>query len=180
MMLLTLLPDNRRGAMAATMLRQSWRRALSMLGLVSVIAVGTLGGLNVMLERRAQSLQSTLASMEAADARSQAGNLTKTTNQLNSTIKVFSDIMVNYQPWSSNLGRLITALPTGISVTALKVDATGHFTLEGMASTRTSFLNLQQALTAADWLQNIATTSTASRRDNLPFIYTGTFKAAVS
>lgn len=175
---LNLLPPKIQQQSAITETRQRWTRASVVLCLFIVGSFVVAGSAWFMLSRHAQSLQQQLEATRLAQSKNSATDITATTTQLNTTIKTFAAAIDVPQQWSRNAVTVLQLLPKGTSLSEFSLDAANVFHLVGTADTRQTFLNLDAALKKSPVVTNISTTSTASKRTDVPFDYTGTLTAA--
>lgn len=151
-----------------------WLRALAVITLTVAVATAGAVGLWVMLGQHAQTVKKDLAAYEQQRTASSGKDITSTTSQLNTTIKVLTSALGEPQAWSSQATTVLNGLPTAIVITSLNIQRNGQFHLIGVADSRQSFVQLETTLKANTSLSNVATTSTASKRTAVPFDFTGT------
>ncbi len=173
MMSFNLLPPDRKLAMARSAEFGRWQPAMIGIAAFSLGLLGLTFFANAMLVQHERTVQASLASSQTSGRR-EIGDITAQTSQLNQTISDLTIGLPQARSWSADLTKIITLLPDDISITNIKMTNDGHLTLEGLAKTRLAFLSLQTILTSTPILKNVNTSSTASRRDNVPFSYTAT------
>lgn len=171
MISLNLLPTDRKHRVAVAQEQARWIPAIVEVMLVAVFLTGGTFFLHSLLEIRAQNLNNQLLSLQTSGQRKLADIVTQTT-KLNTAIALLDGKVKTARSWSTDLGTIMKLLPPDVTVTSLSVSAAGQVHLEGIAKTRLSFLSLQEILTETSTLKNVTTKSTASKRDNVPFIYT--------
>lgn len=170
---LNLLPTDRKRAWALAQRLQQWRGAMIIVVLVCIFANAGMY-LFDRVQADATSVSVTdLATWQALNAKRESGQVTRTTQQLNTTIIGLKSL---FAPLSTHLGSVsffLAALPDDIQLTNCIIKSDGSFTLTGIAATRASFLALRTALDDTKLVNHLATSSTASLREKLPFEYTG-------
>lgn len=114
-----------------------------------------------------------LAGWRALTSKQESGQVTQTTRQLNATVAGLQSLFAPLSTEAATTARLIASLPSDITVTSLKIIADASFTLTGTAATRSSFLALRTALDNNPLVTKVATDSTASLREKIPFEFTG-------
>lgn len=171
MITLNLLPADRKHRAEVSAEEARWLPAMLTVALVAVLLAGGSFFLGSLLTVRQESLDAQLQSLQTTGQR-KLSDIVNQTTKLNTSINLLSTKIGTVRSWSSDLASVINLLPADITVTALNLTSTGQLRLEGVAKTRLSFLSLQTALTNTPLLKNVTTKSTASKRENVPFVYT--------
>ncbi len=167
---LNLLPIEQKQRADVRRQLERWQPAMVavMAGTVACSLVGVFVGL--LLNIHDSSLKSQLDSNHSS-SNQKAVEITGQIQSLNFTISSLSAPLAMTRSWSHDLVRVINEIPDAITLTKLHVTSTGEVQLEGVAQNRLAFLSLQTALTNSQVLSHVTTTSTASKRENVPFIY---------
>lgn len=177
-MILNLLPPNYKQEQSRNELWHSWQRAVVLLAVVSLLSVGAAFAEHMWLQHRADLLSGTISQLQAQSTASQKENITTVTTTLNGTIKSLGQLVEPTRAWSHDLSAVMAIIPSDNNLQSLTLSAGGNLTLIGVARTRASFIALDEALKASPLLKNVKTTSTPSKRDNLPFTYSAVLIAS--
>lgn len=174
MLLLNIIPPAIKNDYRSTEQLDHWRN-VAISALVTIL-IGTAGAVGawVMMDRHATTVATELRQLQQTQSTANGKDITATTGQLNTTIKLLTATLGTPRSWSSNTATIITGLPKAISISSLTIEASGQFHLIGTADTRQSFVQLEEALKSNTQLSKIATTSTASKRTDVPFDFSGT------
>lgn len=175
MISLNLLPAEQKHDVALSREEARWQPAIMIVAIVSIVMVIAVYFGQAVLSLRLQTLDSQLQSLQTAGQQKLTDVIDQTT-KLNADISLVDAKLGTVRSWSKDMAAILQLLPPDIAVTSLVVDTQGQVRLEGVAATRLSFLSLQTALTSSSILKNVSTTSTASKRDNVPFIYSAQLK----
>jgi Tfp pilus assembly protein PilN len=129
-------------------------------------------GVLFLMQRHSDAL-----TIDARHAREQAAatpsaDVTKLTQQVNNQIAILKKTLGTGRPVRTPAVTILNAMPKGVAITKLSFESTGIVRIEGVADTRSTFLQLQDVMKTLTVLKNATTTSTASKREQLPFIYT--------
>lgn len=126
-----------------------------------------------MMQAHATSVTDTLAQLQRKQTSDNGTDITTTTGTLNTTIKSMTTALGTPQSWSALTQTVFTILPAGVTLTKFTLAPNGAFTLSGTADSRQTFVSLDQTLKQDPRLKNVSTTSTASKRTDVPFDFTG-------
>lgn len=171
-MILNLLPSEYKIELTKKRLWREWRRAAVLVAIVTVMATAGLAVGQYRLQQSADRLQGEIDALQRQKADAPSEDITTVTTTLNTTIVGLTQAMANPRSWASDLSRIASLIPAGITIQSMAVTGSGSVQLEGTAATRQSFISLDDALQTSPFLQQVTTTSTPSKRDNLPFVYT--------
>jgi len=127
------------------------------------------------LARHQTTIQAEEIRVKAEASASPSGDVTKMTAEVNEAVTRLLAARSTFV-FPSRVATLLNTIPTDIRIQKIDIKDSGQVTIEGVAATRASFLAIDQALKQASFLTRVATTSTASKREDLPFTYTATFK----
>lgn len=178
MITLNLLP----AADKATVLRQAvlrrWRSAVAIFFVVTIVAGLGLEAERFLLRQHQRDVSLRLGQLQAEAARSTSADITETTQRLNRTVTALNGVSAHPRSWARDVSAVLAALPNTVTLSRVSLAADGVLTLEGVTTTRATFLSLQQLLTSSPLLTSVSTNSTASKRDNVPFLYTAVVKAS--
>lgn len=173
MLTLNLLPPARKQQLKYLELGRRFRAIAILMTVTVLILIGLAEITNLHLQQEQAQVATDLATARIRSAKSEAGDISQTTLRLNQTIRAVADVLPVAPQWAVMTRRLLSVLPDSIFVSNLEIDAPGNFVIEGLADTRMSFTSLNQALKSAPELSNVTTTSTAAKRESIPFRYTG-------
>ncbi len=146
----------------------------------AVVGVGGLQVVSFMLQQHADTIHEHLLSLQQQQAQNSSTDISATTSTLNDTIKTLRSTLGTPQSWSANAAVVLRALPTGTTLSQLTIGPGRAFHVVGIADTRQTFLSLDSALQNPDVFSNVRTSSTASKRQSVPFDYQGTIISTAS
>ncbi|MEK7537874.1 MAG: hypothetical protein AAB619_02800 [Patescibacteria group bacterium] len=173
MLSLNLIPPQQKTDIQTTAMLRHWRRGLVMLAVLTVVGTGGVITAWQLLAGHARQVQGELTALQQRQSTRGETDITATTGTLNTTIKILSTTLGRPQSWSRNAAMVLAALPSGTTVSDLMIQAGGRFRLVGVADSRQTFVALEQTLKTHPQLQQVTTSSTASKRTAVPFDFTG-------
>ncbi len=173
MLRLNLLPDERKRTWALAQQLQQWRGAMMIVVLACLVATAALFTLDRHQLELVTSSNNDLQGWQTLNARRESGQVTKTTGQLNATVTGLQALFSPLSTATSIVASFSADLSGDIQVTNVTITSDGGFVLTGTAATRASFLALRAALDNNKSITKLATDSTASLREKVPFEYTG-------
>jgi Tfp pilus assembly protein PilN len=168
---LNLLPPDQKRLVSEVHVVTHWRGGLLLIAIFSLMMVGGLVWTNADMQNRAQQLDEQLHHQQSVLQKSGTTDITAATVRLNIEIGLLSQALVSNRKWSDTAQDLISLATDKVRITKVVINARRQVTIEGVAETRVSFISFGTALQQAKSLSNVTTTSTASLRENLPFIY---------
>lgn len=174
-MILNLLPPAYRDAQLRKAHWQRWQQAAIMILVVAGLSAAATFGSIQWQAQRIGHLDTQLQNIEALAAASKKGNVATVTQTLNNTIKKFDGIVDHPRSWNHDLSVLLGIFPAEVTIQKISLNAAGDVHVEGTATTRASFLTLDETLKKSPLLKSVATNSTPSKRNNLPYIYSAIF-----
>jgi Tfp pilus assembly protein PilN len=158
-----------------------WRRWFSALRvLLILVIIGTAGSVAVwrLLVRHEQVIRDDFNRLQQQGIGA-GTDITTTTSKLNTTIQTISATLGTPQSWTELTRTVLDGLPSGATVSTFVLNPGGVFQINGLADSRQTFINLEQALKNNPRLKNITTTSSASKRTAVPFDFSGTVLPAI-
>ncbi len=170
--MLNLLPAQRKADIALRRTFEQWRRAGIIIILGVVLSSAGIAGVTMQLRQRTTDVSTDIALL-AQSPTSKNTAITTSTNSLNQTIRLFSSILPTSRSWNASIATILNELPNNITVSQCLIRPDGTFTLVGTAATRSSFLELDTTMKTSKKFTGVSTNSQASRKDNVPFSYTG-------
>lgn len=170
MIRLNLLPAERKHQAALWLELDHWQPTMLslMVGSIVILLVSIFVGL--LLGIHDTSLQAQLKSKTTTGDQ----KVTLVTSQiegLNTTIDSVARQTTTPRSWAKDVATVLNILPDNVTVTTFSLSAAGEIQLEGVAATRLAFLALQSTLTSSSVFKSVSTTSSASKRENVPFVY---------
>lgn len=171
---LNLIPPERKTENSRVIKLSRWFRIVITLMVLLLVGAGVTVAGWVMLQRHAREVKDQLTALERLAKQNSDTDITGTTNSLNTTMALVAGVLGEPSSWSYETSVVISALPTGVTVTNLTLQPRHRFRLTGIADTRSSFLELDNALKTDKHLTQVTTPSTPSKRLAVPFDYSGT------
>lgn len=172
MIVLNLLPAERKKGVATILTMERWRPSMLASTIVILLLVGAMQVVTWQLQRHQNDIHAQFEAQQKSLAEKETGDIRQTTLHLNDTIKQLATLTARPRAWSTDSAAILSGLPADITVSNLTIQASGQVQLEGLAKTRASFLALTKALEQNKALSSVKTSSTASKRDNIPFAFT--------
>jgi len=126
-----------------------------------------------LMQQHYQSLRKDEMRAREEAAATPSADVTKLTQRVNNQISVLRKSLGTTRNFHNPVVTLLNSFPAGITITKITIEPAGTVRIEGVADTRSSFLLLQDVMKSSSVVKNATTTSTASKREQLPFIYTG-------
>ena len=126
-----------------------------------------------VMQRHYQSLKRDEVRARELAAATPSADVTKLTQRVNNQISVLRKTLGSTRNYHTPIVGLLNSLPAGITITKVTFEPAGTVRIEGIADTRSSFLLLQDVMKSSTVVKNATTSSTASKREQLPFVYTG-------
>ena len=148
--------------------------AVMVLAVMVVIGTGSLAAFYFMLNAHSAEVKEQLAHVRLSQTTTKGKDISATTSQLNTTIISLAIALGTPRSWASDTAVIEAGLPSAVTITSLTINVNGSFRLVGTADSRQSFVQLQEALTKNAKLKDVTTKSTASKRVDVPFDFTGT------
>ena len=177
MISLNLLPPRRLRHLATAVVLSRWRATAWLVTGSALLAVISLQAVSFWLNDRNDTLLTEVQTFDQQFDRSEAGAIRRQIKSLNAAADIFDQAMPMGRSWSADLGLLINSLPSNAALTELTLTANGEVRLAGISKIRADFLAFDEAIKKNGVLTNVQTTSTANRRENLPYQYTAQFQA---
>lgn len=174
MLQLNLLPPTLKHDLSAQESNRHWRSSFIILLVFCLVGISGLLTTKIYLQRHADAVHAELLELQRRQAEDASTDITATTNTLNTTIKQLRTAVPALQYWDRDLLTVLHALPAGVRLTEVQVSAGHVFRVTGTADTRQTFLALDTALKNPATFSKVTTTSSASKRQDVPFDYTGT------
>jgi Tfp pilus assembly protein PilN len=131
----------------------------------------------ITFEQRSQRLSAELTQLQTSARNNSAKDVTQKTTAVNATVNILATALGTPRAWAKDGSSVLSILPANVTVQKLTLQDNGQIQLTGLAKTRAVFLALQEALTSSPILQNVTTSSTASKKDDVPFDYQAALKA---
>lgn len=170
---LNLIPPQQKTDLRQSIVIRHWRRAVTMMMLFALLGLGFGITSYVLLRQHAGDVAAQLEKLDQQRKQDAATDLPATTTSLNTTIKTISELLGQPQSWSRDNAVILGIVPSGVTVTNLTLQLNHRFRLTGTADTRSTFLELDQAMKGSKLLTQVVTPSTASKRLAVPFDYSG-------
>lgn len=167
---LNLLPAQLKKAAHQSLEFSRWQPAMLMITFSSIIIFMATFFIHSLLSVHGQSIKAQFTASQTTSTK-RTGDITAQTSQLNTTTASLATGLTKPRSWANDLGKIIAILPADVTLTSINLTSDGHIKIDGTAKTRLAFLSLQTTLTSSPLLKNVTTTSTASKRDNVPFSY---------
>lgn len=173
MLALNLVPPKIKSEQRSSASLHQWLSIMVILTVFSLL--GTAAGVVIwqLMERHAKTVHTELTQLQQKQSAANGTDITTTTSALNTTIKTVSTALGTPQSWATLSQTVFATLPSGVTLTKFSLAPNGAFTISGTADSRQTFVNLDQSLKKDSRLRNVATTSTASKRTDVPFDFTG-------
>lgn len=169
---LNLLPPERRALIRRVKELSRWQAAAWSLTVFSIIGAGGLVVLDRFMQNEVSTVSTEFHQRLAATDQTELGTIRRNIEEFNQTSALLHQSLPGTTGWAVDLVELLNTLPTGITLQSTILRADGSLTLTGTAAARADFLALDEKLKGSPWLKNVATTSTPSKREDLPFVYT--------
>lgn len=174
MITLNIIPSSLKDTLRSSARLSRWLTVVLMLLIIVVLGTGAATVAWSMLDRHAIDVHQQLVEKQQRLSTDTKGDISGTTNTLNSTIKQLSTALGEPQSWSHGVAAVLTGLPAGITISQLSLLPKGQFHLQGIATTRETFVALDTALKSNPQLEKVTTSSAPSKRTAVPFDYSGT------
>ncbi len=171
---LNLLPPERKELLDLGDMLGRWRPGLVYLFVIGLCSIGALFGAEWWLQQRIDTLGQNIKTKIQLNSRQGALDIGQATVRVNEKAALLSQSLPQARDWAASLHAIISAMPKDVSIVSIDITQTGGVTIKGVAKTRAIFLDLDSVLKASPRLKNVATSDTASKREQLPFTYTAT------
>ncbi len=173
---LNLLPQQEKEELELHEILGRWQPSVYLLLMIGVVAFAGLFAARWVLDQRAKTLTQNIQTKIQLNSRQGALDIGQATVRVNEQARLLSQSLSGDMRWSEALTQILSVLPNDISVASLEITMSGSVSLKGVAKTRSSFLALDTALKGATFLTQVQTSDTASKREQLPFTYTATYR----
>lgn len=143
--------------------------------ILSLIAIGVISGffwaMRQIVDINADSVASTLQSMQTSMQESEAGQKQEKINNLNRAVNTQSSLIEKQIQWTPLLEKLLAVTPTGVNFLNLTGDSEEMtLTINGQAQTRQQLINFQDSLENLDITKELdAPLSNIIERESVPF-----------
>jgi hypothetical protein len=168
---LNLLPPNQKQVVSEENTVIHWRGSLLLVAMMGLLMIAGLALAHFQLQSRVRQTGDQLTQQQLILQRTGATDITAVTERVNFDINLLSQALGAELRWVTALTNITALVPSRIKITKLTITTRRQVTLEGVAETRAVFLGFDSTLRNTKLLTNVSTTSTASLRENLPFIY---------
>lgn len=162
---------------------QAQRRAEGRMAMINrLLRIPTIGALVILfatqgvvmiMQQHYHALQRDEVRAREEAAATPSADVTKLTQRVNNQIALLRKTLSTTRNLHAPIVSLLNSFPSGVSITKITFEPNGNVKIEGIADTRSTFLTLQEVMKSSTVIKNATTASTASKREQLPFIYTG-------